>query len=138
MQNNLSPNPDTLTPFAKRTDAIGRKANGLFLGVICVGFASIITWSASTTLDEVTRGNGRIIPLEQNRNIQHMEGGIITDILVQEGDEVKRGDVLVRIENSFSLAELEQAKLELAAQRIRYARLTAEATGNTEIQLDLY
>lgn len=130
-----SPN-ETLTPFARRSDAIGRKANGLFLSVVCIGFGSFFGWAAITNLDEVTRGSGRIIPIEQNRNIQHMEGGIIADILVQEGDEVKRGDVLVRIENSFSIAELEQAKLEVAAQRIRYARLTAETKGEASFVLD--
>lgn len=135
MENSNALSTEQLSPFARRSDAIGRKANGLFLGVVCVGFVSFFGWASVTSLDEVTRGNGRIIPLQQNRNIQHMEGGIIADILVQEGDKIMRGDVLVRIENSFSLAELEQAKLELAAQRIQYARLTAETNGSTEILL---
>jgi len=115
--------------FSRRTDAISKKANGMFLYIVGFGFLAFIIWASATSLNEVTRGSGRIVPIEQNRNIQHMEGGIITEILVNEGDPVKRGDVLLRIKNSFSLAELEQTELELATQRVRYSRLMAEASG---------
>ncbi len=118
--------------FAKRTDTIGRRANGMFLAVVAFGFFAFLIWAAFTSLDEVTRGSGRIVPLEQNRDIQHMEGGIISEILVQEGEQVKKGEVLLRIENSFSIAELEQSKLELASQRIRLERLIAEANGTSD------
>jgi len=120
------PNSST---FAKRTDAIGKQANGLFLIVVAFGFFAFLTWAAFTSLDEVTRGSGRIVPLEQNRDVQHMEGGIISEILVQEGQRIKKGDVLLRIENVFSVAELEQTKIELASQRIKQERLIAEANG---------
>ncbi|WP_424983855.1 HlyD family type I secretion periplasmic adaptor subunit [Maritalea sp. S77] len=119
--------------FARRTDQIDRHANSLFLMVIGAGLFLFIIWSAFTSLDEVTRGGGRIISTEQNRNIQHMEGGLISDILVQEGESVQRGDVLLRIENSFSRAELEQTRLELASQRARQVRLIAEAEGATQM-----
>ncbi|TDQ60456.1 HlyD family secretion protein/adhesin transport system membrane fusion protein [Maritalea mobilis] len=119
--------------FARRTDQIDRHANGLFLLVIAVGLLLFLIWSAFTSLDEVTRGGGRIISTEQNRNIQHMEGGLISDILVQEGDSVVQGDVLLRIENSFSKAELEQTRLELASQRARHVRLMAEAEGASQM-----
>lgn len=65
-----------------------------------------------------------------------MEGGIISQILVHEGQHVEQGDVLVKVENSFNLAELEQIKLELIAQRVRMARLDAEAKGLDEITVD--
>ncbi len=117
--------------FSRRSDAIGKKANDRFLKVVGFGFLAFFIWAATTSLNEVTRGSGRIVPLEQNRNIQHMEGGIITDIMVVEGARVKAGDVLVSIKNSFSIAELEQNKLELAFQRIKLARLSAEAKGDS-------
>ncbi len=115
--------------FSRRTDEIGKKANGIFLKVVAFGFFAFFIWASVTSIDEVTRGSGRIVPLEQNSKIQHMEGGIIADILVVEGAKIKRGDVLLRIENSFSIAELEQTKLEIAAQRTKQARLMAEAKG---------
>ncbi len=131
-QNNAEQdNFEQLGIFTRRSDAIGKKANGIFIKVVGFGFLAFFIWAATTSLDEVTRGSGRIVPLEQNRNIQHMEGGIIADILVSEGQRVERGDVLLRIENSFSIAELEQNKLELAAQRIKQARLIAEAKGDS-------
>ena len=123
---------DEQTIFARRSDLIGKRASGLFLAVVTFGFIAFLLWAGTTSLDEVTRGGGKIVPLEQNRDVQHMEGGIISDILVQEGDKVNKGDVLLRIENSFSLAELEQTKLELASQRIRLERLIAEANGKSD------
>lgn len=122
--------------FSKRVDSIGRSANATFIVVVSVGFLAFFTWASLTSIDKVTRANGRVIPIEQNQNIQHMEGGIISQILVHEGQHVEQGDVLVKVENSFNLAELEQIKLELIAQRVRMARLDAEAKGLDEITVD--
>ncbi|MCF6303646.1 MAG: biotin/lipoyl-binding protein, partial [Devosiaceae bacterium] len=115
--------------FPRRIDQIGKSANGMFVSVVAIGFIAFFAWSSTTSIDKVTRASGKVIPTEQNQNIQHMEGGIISQILVFEGQQVSRGDVLVRVENSFNLAELEQIKLELLAQELRMARLDAEASG---------
>ncbi len=122
--------------FPRQVDSIGQSANAMFITVVIVGFFAFFTWASLTSIDKVTRASGRVIPIEQNQNIQHMEGGIISQILVQEGEYVEKGDVLVKVENSFNLAELEQIKLELLAQRVRMARLDAEARGLDNFVLD--
>lgn len=122
--------------FPKQVDSIGKNANAMFLSVVAAGFVSFFSWASLTSIDKVTRASGRVIPTEQNQNIQHMEGGIISQILVNEGQQVEAGDVLVKVENSFNLAELEQIKIELMAQRLRMARLTAEANGFDNIGFD--
>ncbi|HHB83759.1 MAG TPA: HlyD family type I secretion periplasmic adaptor subunit [Devosia sp.] len=122
--------------FPRQVDSIGQSANAMFITVVIVGFFAFFTWASLTSIDKVTRASGRVIPIEQNQNIQHMEGGIISQILVQEGEHVEKGDVLVKVENSFNLAELEQIKLELLAQRVRMARLDAEARGLDNFVLD--
>ncbi len=121
--------------FPRQVDSIGQSANAMFIGVVVVGFIAFFTWASLTSIDKVTRASGRVIPIEQNQNIQHMEGGIISQILVQEGEQVEAGDILVKVENSFNLAELEQIKLELLAQRVRMARLDAEAKGLSNFTL---
>ncbi|WDR01588.1 biotin/lipoyl-binding protein [Devosia algicola] len=118
--------------FVPRTDHIGRSANTIFILVTLFGFAAFFTWASTTSVEQVTRASGRVIPTEQNQNVQHLEGGIISEILVHEGDLVQAGDVLVRVQNSFNLAELRQIKVDLAAQEVRFARLDAEATGAAE------
>ena len=58
------------------------------------------TWAHFAILDEVKRGQGRVIPSRQMQVLQSLEGGLIEDIAVQEGDTVQKGQVLVRINNT--------------------------------------
>ena len=58
-----------------------------------------ITWASFAEIDEITRGDGKVIPYGQNQIIQNLEGGIVEDILVHEGKEVKKGEVLLKINN---------------------------------------
>ncbi len=97
---------------------------------------AFLVWAQMTVLDKVVRGVGRVVPQAQNQLVQHFEGGIIAEILVREGDSVKKGDVLVRIDNSFARAELQSARLETRAKKLRVQRLTAEAQGLSELVFD--
>ena len=97
---------------------------------------AFIVWAQWTVLDKVVRGLGRVVPQAQNQLVQHFEGGIIAEILVREGDTVKKGDVLLRIDNSFARAELQSARLETRAKKLRVQRLTAEALGLSELTFD--
>lgn len=83
-------------------------------------------WASHTLIDAVTRSTGTVVPYSQNQIIQHLEGGIVSDILVREGDKVEKGQVLVRIRDSQSQATLSQNITQLAAKRATLARLEAE------------
>ncbi len=122
-------------PFPRQCDNIAREAHKIFLITVFVGIFAFITWSAIVRLDTVTRGSGRIVTTHSNQLIQHFEGGIVTEILVREGDRVKKGDILLRIENSFSRAEYSRAQLEMKARRIQLARLLAESRGMKKIEI---
>jgi adhesin transport system membrane fusion protein len=98
---------------------------------------AFIVWAQFTVLDKVVRGMGRVVPQAQNQMVQHFEGGIIAEILVREGDTVKQGDVLLRIDNSFARAELQSARLETRVKKLRALRLSAEAEGASELSFDL-
>jgi membrane fusion protein, adhesin transport system len=121
---------DTALPYPRKTDHIARQAHGTFLYTVGAGLAGLILWSATTELDKVVRGSGRVIPTLQNQLVQHLEGGIVQEILIREGDSVQRGQVLMRIQNSFAQSEMQQARVEMAARRVRLARLDAETRGH--------
>ena len=86
-----------------------------------------ILWASFAEIDEITRGDGDVIPYGQNQVIQNLEGGIIESILVEEGQIVKKGEVILKINNakSISTSQTNEMKFEeLTAKRIR---LYAEA-----------
>lgn len=116
-------------PYPRKCDTIATKAHGTFVYSVGAGFAAFLLWSGVTEIDRVTRGSGRVVPQQQNQLIQHLEGGIITEILVKEGDKVTKGQPLLRVENSFWQSELAQAKIDLKAKRVKMVRLEAEITG---------
>ena len=89
-------------------------------------FAFII-WASFADIDEITRGTGKVIPYGQNQIIQNLEGGIVESILVHEGQRVKRGEVLLKINNAKTVSSSKTNTMtynELLAKRLR---LYAEA-----------
>lgn len=116
----------------RRISRIASQAHGQFVVVISVTLGLLLLWAALTEIDKVTRGPGRIVPQHQKQEIQHLEGGIISEILVKEGQRVVVGQPLLRIENTFFRTELAQASIELAARRLRLMRLEAETSGARE------
>jgi adhesin transport system membrane fusion protein len=98
----------------------------LLLAAVVLFMTSFIVWASMATLDEVTRGEGRVIPSSKIQVIQNLEGGIVAEILVSEGSVVDKGQVLLRIENTAAeadLGELQQRRLSALAA---VARLQAE------------
>jgi membrane fusion protein, adhesin transport system len=111
-----------------QADRIAKRAHVTFVWAVAVGLSLFIGWAWFTSLDKVTKGAGRVIPQTNNRIVQHLEGGIVSEILVREGQQVAEGAALLRIDNSFSRAELSQATLELKARRLTIQRLEAESS----------
>jgi len=88
-----------------------------------------IFWANWAELDELSRGEGEIIPSQQLQVIQNLEGGIVAEILIKEGELVEKGQVLLRIDDtrfSSSFKENKVRELELIAKA---ARLRAESEG---------
>ena len=113
----------------RRIDRIATDAHGRFVVVLSISVAIALAWSAMTQIDRVTRGGGRIVPESHKQEVQHLEGGLVTEILVKEGDKVKVGQPLMRIENTFFRSELAQAAIDLSAKTLRLTRLEAEVSG---------
>jgi adhesin transport system membrane fusion protein len=98
-----------------------------------------LTWAHFAVLDEVKRGNGRVVPSQQMQVLQSLEGGIVREILVHEGAIVKQGEILMKIDDTRFASELGEVRARRAANAARVARLEAEVQerGKPEFTEDL-
>jgi len=88
-----------------------------------------IIWASFATLDEVTRGSGKVIPSGQVQVIQNLEGGIVSAIAIRQGQTVNKGDVLLRIDNTRFMSSLRENTQNYFSLKVKNARLKAEAEG---------
>lgn len=86
-----------------------------------------IYWASWAELDEITRGDGEIIPSSQLQVIETLEGGAVSEILVREGDLVSKGQVLLRIDDIRFSSSLKENEVRLFELQAKAARLRAEA-----------
>jgi hypothetical protein len=89
----------------------------------------------SAPIDMVVRGSGRIVASEHNQVIQHLEGGIVSAILVREGAVVKKGQTLISIADVRANADLGEGRVKILGLRAKIARLSAEASGAASLQM---
>ncbi|WP_169544424.1 HlyD family type I secretion periplasmic adaptor subunit [Sneathiella aquimaris] len=94
----------------------------LFCFVILLLF---ILWAQYALIDEVAVTSGEVIPSGTVQTIQHVDGGTISDITIQEGDIVKEGQVLIRLDPTDALSEIKQLSTQLAISTIKADRLRA-------------
>ncbi len=99
--------------------------------LVVVFLGGFVLWASQATLEEVTRGDGRVIPSQRVQVIQNLEGGIVSEILVRDGQIVERDAVLVRIANTAAEADLQGSRAQSATLRAAIARLEAETNGRT-------
>lgn len=100
-----------------------------------VAIVLFITWASFAYIDEIARGDGEIIPSGENQIIQNLEGGIVEQILVSEGEEVQKGQVLLKIDNQKSESSFSSNAVKADALAAKIARLSAEAQGK-EFEVD--
>lgn len=85
-----------------------------------------LIWATCSPIDEIVRGDGKVIPSGENQMIQHLEGGILEDILVKEGDNVKADQILLKVNNLKSSSTYESMNYKAAQLRAKMVRLRAE------------
>jgi len=130
--NNLPPlaAPEPLLD-APRPRTRGIMIFGLLATILFVGGFS--AWSFLAPLAEAAIAPGQIRSEGNRRTIQHLEGGIVREILARDGDKVKAGQVLMRLDDLQSDVGLETAQAQRWALMAQDARLAAEAAGASEI-----
>ena len=103
-----------------------RTAHWILMGT--AGFCIVaLIWASLANLDEFARGVGKVIPTSQIQVVQNLEGGIISEILVQEGGIVQKGQVLVKMDPTRFVASFGENQAKYDALMAAIARLTAEA-----------
>lgn len=115
-------------------DALDSKVSGerwISMGrAAAVLVAVFLLWAAFARLDEVAVAPGEVVPQGQIKTIQHLEGGLIEQIYVQEGDTVREDAPLVQLDLSAAVSNLEELQVRLDSLTLTRARLEAEATGS--------
>lgn len=94
-----------------------------------------IIWASFAWVDEIVRGEGEVISSSRPQIIQNLEGGILTELPVKEGDEVLRGDVLARLHGTQFRSSVDDLRDQITALEIRRLRLEAELAGATEFDV---
>lgn len=95
------------------------------LYTVAITVLLLVVWAAFAKIDEVTRGTGKVIPSRQVQVIQSQDGGVVTEIKVREGDIVKEGQLLVRLDQTRSQSTLRENRAEFQALSVRTERLRA-------------
>lgn len=98
----------------------------VLLVTVVAFFVVFLIWSNWALLDEVTRGEGKVIPSRQIQVVQNLEGGILAEMLVREGQVVEEGQVLLRIDNVRAESDYREKRARYMALSAAIARLQAE------------
>jgi len=93
--------------------------------------ALLILWASLAHVDEVTRGDGRVIPSRQLQLVQSLDGGVVSEILVREGQVVERDQLLLKIDETRATSGVRESAATGFALRARQARLRALADGTS-------
>ncbi len=103
------------------------------LGVLAAMLVLFLVWATVTRLTEVARAPGSIIPSGQIKVVQHLDGGTVAEILVEEHTLVAQGDVLLRLDGAQAVADLRQMEARRVALWLRGERLDAFANGRKPV-----
>jgi adhesin transport system membrane fusion protein len=105
-----------------------RRAQSIVRTAVVVVLA-LIVWAALAHVDEVTRGEGKVIPSRQLQLVQSFDGGVVSEILVREGQVVEKDQLLLKIDETRATSGVRESAATGFALRARLARLRALAEG---------
>lgn len=117
-----------------RADTLPELARSrILLWLIAVFVLVAVVWAANAKLDELVRGEGRVIPSRKVQMVQNLEGGIVAEIRVTEGSLVEKGQVILRIDDTQFASSYQDNQLKALALQARVERLRAEIAGQAEL-----
>ena len=123
---------DDLKYMDSLSAAVVQKSNTktkYILWIFAVFIIWALLWANYANVDELARGKGRVIPSKKIQIVQNLEGGIISDILVDEGEAVEKGQILVKIDDTKFSSSYEENFLRILELKAKMIRLNAEAEG---------
>ncbi|MCO5101791.1 MAG: HlyD family type I secretion periplasmic adaptor subunit [Burkholderiaceae bacterium] len=101
----------------------------LSIALMFSALAAFLVWAASSQLEEVTRGQGRVVPSSREQVIQMLDPGVLSELLVREGDRVEKDQVLLRVDDTRATALLRELQAKTVALAAASSRARAEAYG---------
>jgi adhesin transport system membrane fusion protein len=99
--------------------------------LVCAFLGVAIVWSSLAEIDELARAQGRVIPSGKTQIIQSAEPGVVDDILVREGEQVKAGQLLVKLDDTNTASSQGEVQAKVMALKAQIARLQDEVSGDT-------
>ncbi len=112
----------------------GARRFGRYLALVLAAFALfLVVWARLSYMDEVTRGESRVIPFGQNKIVQAPDAGVVKAIFVKEGERIAANQRLMQVDATPSRAALDEKRARLYAAMARAARLRTEAEARAEI-----
>ena len=121
--------PSLVTQDLMSQPKLGRSS--LLVWMIFLLLAGFLVWAKYFSLDEVSTGGGKVIPSSREQVVQSLEGGIIYDLRVREGDIVERGQLLAELDRTKTQSSVQESASRLRAALARAARLEAEVNDRT-------
>ena len=111
------------------------KGPSLIIWLSAISVWCFIIWAAYAWVDEIVRADGELISSSRPQIIQYLEGGILAELKVAEGDVVNRGDILARLHDTKFQSSVDDLQDQIAALEIRRLRLEAELYGALEFSV---
>ena len=111
------------------THALSADRDQKLLRALLGMFLVLVLWASFAPVDRIVRAEGRIIASGRAQVVQHLEGGIVNEIMVHEGQAVQAGQVLMRLSDVQANSSVKQGQSRVQALKAQQARLTAEAEG---------
>lgn len=105
--------------------------------LVLAGFGGFMTWAALAPLDQGVASQGMVVVTGNRKAVQPLVGGKISELLVRDGDSVKTGQVLVRMDSTQAKSQLDVARGQWFSAAAVEARLTAERLGRTAIEFPI-
>jgi len=121
-----------VTPLEVNTDARAFSRVGWL--IVVLGLGGFLLWGLFAPLDKGVPLSGTVAKESNRKAIQHQSGGTVKEILVKDGDVVKEGQVLVRMNGTLAKSAYETSDAQYLTARATEARLSAERDGRKSIQ----
>ena len=102
----------------------------MLLTIVSLVLAFFI-WAGTSEIEEITHGSGQVVPTQEIQVVQSLEGGILTELLIREGQQVKKGQILLKVNDVAFASEERGTEARTLALKAKKARLDAEAAGKT-------
>lgn len=101
----------------------------MLIWIVCATVLLFLVWAKFAWIDEIVRGDGEVVGASKPQIIQNLEGGILAELLVAEGDEVAPGDVIARLRSTQFSSAMQDLSEQIDAAEMRRLRLEAEIEG---------